>query len=206
MKILTETMIEKLKTLISGGTEDKKLAVLIANHHTENTEVMALMDGLALESSKNDIHIFFEILEQDYAESLPSVQNLEKMDCSDNQLTALPASIGKLKDLELLYCYKNLLTSLPESIGELKKLERLMVWANQLTSLPESIGKLRNLQMLFCYDNQLTSLPESIGELKNMEVLECWANELESLPESLKKIKKLAIYSGGIPQPRKYSC
>jgi Leucine-rich repeat (LRR) protein len=91
--------------------------------------------------------------------------------CENNQLTALPESIGKLVNLKRLYCENNQLTALPESIGKLVNLEWLYCENNQLTALPESIGKLVNLEWLYCGNNKLTALPESIGKLVNLEVL-----------------------------------
>ncbi len=158
-------MIEKLKTLLLGDTDSKKLAVLLANQHTDNPQIMTIIDGLALESSKKDIKVFFEILEQDYAEKLPTVAGLRTLCCSKYGFECIPESIGKLEKLKELSCSCNELTSLPESIGKLKKLEKLYCLDNKLTFLPESIGELVNLKILDCHNNQLTSLLESIGKL-----------------------------------------
>jgi Leucine-rich repeat (LRR) protein len=89
----------------------------------------------------------------------------KELHCENNQLTALPDSIGKLVNLKYLYCYNNQLTALPDSIGKLVNLKWLYCYSNQLTVLPDSIGKLVNLKYLYCENNQLTTLSDSIGNL-----------------------------------------
>jgi Leucine-rich repeat (LRR) protein len=51
----------------------------------------------------------------------------------NNQLTSLPASIGKLTNLRFLSLSNNQLTQIPESIKSLKKLKRLYLTGNPLS-------------------------------------------------------------------------
>ncbi len=163
-------MIEKFKTLLAGNIEDLILAVVLANGFTENAEVMGLMDELALESYQNYDHksVFFEILEQDYAEKLPSLSSIRRLDLSYCRLSSLPESIAKVSNLEFLDCHRN-----------------------QLSSLPESIGKLANLKHLDCSENQIVSLPKSMEELVNLRFLDCSNNQIVFLPNYIFKIKQL---------------
>ena len=92
---------------------------------------------------------------------------LTKLDLSDNQLTSLPAEIGKLTQLTKLYLSDNQLTSLPAEIGQLTQLTELNLSNNQLTSLPAEIGNMTQLTELYLSNNQLTSLPDSIRRLSN---------------------------------------
>ena len=113
------------------------------------------------------------------------------LDCSRNQLTSLPESIGNLTQLKTFYCSSNKLTTLPESIGNLTQLQRICCKSNQLTALPESIGNLTQLQYFSCAQNQLTILPEWIGNLTQLNAFYCGYNRLTALPESIGNFTQL---------------
>ena len=120
-----------------------------------------------------------------------------EIDCSDNQLASLPASLPKCKKLS---CFNNRLTSLPTALPKCKELN---CYYNRLASLPASLPKCKefscsNNQLvslpelpeckeLLCYHNQLTSLPE----LPKCKELYCSNNQLTSLPALLPKCKEL---------------
>ena len=90
-----------------------------------------------------------------------------------------PLRAGTLRELIL---YDNQLTALPESIGALVGLEKLWLGGNQLTALPESIGALVGLKVLNLrgnlIENKLTALPESIVALTALEGLDLRNNPL----------------------------
>ena len=71
----------------------------------------------------------------------------------------------ELSALQTLDLSDNQLTTLPESIGKLTNLQELNLGYNQLTTLPESIGQLTNLQELYLYNTQLTTLPPEIEKM-----------------------------------------
>ena len=62
--------------------------------------------------------------------------NLQKFDCSNNQITNLPNEIEQLINLQKFYCSNN-----------------------QITNLPNEIGQLINLRIFDCSNNQITNLP-----------------------------------------------
>ena len=64
-----------------------------------------------------------------------NLYQIVKFDCSWNNLTTLPESIGNLTSLQVLICSDNHLTILPESIGEMTSLQYLDCSGNRL---PES--------------------------------------------------------------------
>jgi hypothetical protein len=103
--------------------------------------------------------------------------NIEYLDCSNNQLTSLEG-IENLVNLRLLYCSNNQLTIL-ENIENLVNLERLYCRNNQLNSL-DGIENLVNLEILSCSNNQLNSL-KNIENLVNLRELSCSNNQLTSL-------------------------
>ena len=110
--------------------------------------------------------------------------NLTNLYCSHNQLTALP--VEKLTNLTNLYCSYNQLTALP--VENLTQLTNLRCNNNQLTALP--VEKLTKLTELSCSYNQLTELP--VGNLTELTVLNCDNNQLTALPvENLTLLEQL---------------
>ena len=103
-----------------------------------------------------------------------NMTQLTKLSCSDNQLTELP--VGNLTQLTLLYCSNNQLTALP--VEKLTQLTNLRCNNNQLTAMP--VEKLSQLAVLYCDNNQLTELP--VGNLTELTVLNCDNNQLTELP------------------------
>ena len=76
-----------------------------------------------------------EIIEKAYKEKWT------KLNLSFNDLTSLPAEIGKLQSLKELILYENKLTSLPAEIGKLQKLTFLDLQGNSLPIPPEILEK-----------------------------------------------------------------
>jgi internalin A len=109
----------------------------------------------------------------------------------NNQLIALPNSIGELITLLVFDLRNNKITVLPDSIGELKNLISLWLSHNQITALPDSICDLRNLTSLQLNHNQITALPDSIGKLKKLTSLQLNHNKIAVLPDSICELKNL---------------
>ena len=107
------------------------------------------------------------------------------------------------KDVELdateFGIYFNQLTSLPAEIGKLEKLKSFDLSDNQLTSIPAEFENLEKLKYLNLYNNELTSLPAEFGKLKKLEELDLRNNpipkeEIEKLKELLPNCKILNDY------------
>jgi len=92
-------------------------------------------------------------------------------DCSENQLTALPALPVTLRGLT---CSHNQLIRLPELPAGLTYLD---CYGNQLTALPDLPVRLRGL---YCDNNNLTVIPELPARLSYFI---CYNNQLTSLPD-----------------------
>ena len=102
---------------------------------------------------------------------LPPQLMVSELNCSDNQITALPELPASLT---ALYCWSNQLTALPELPDSLTL---LTCSSNQLTALPELTASLTEL---YCSENQLTALTELTASLTK---LDCRGNQLTALPE-----------------------
>ena len=64
-------------------------------------------------------------------------------------------SIENLDKLQYLFLAKNQLTTIPAEIGRLKSIEYLYLNENELTELPHELFKLHNLEILYLENNQL---------------------------------------------------
>ena len=127
-------------------------------------------------------------------EEIGSLVNLRYLDLTTNQqLTALPTSIGELVQLEELYAYSTAITAIPYEIGSLAELTRLDVAYNDITTLPHSIGQLGSLKTLRVTYNQLTALPPEIGNLFNLTSLQVSGNAIETIPNTLWQLSNLQI-------------
>jgi len=113
--------------------------------------------------------------------------NLDSLDCSSNQLTAL--DLSQNTKLKLLYCSINKLTSL--DLSKNIALNNLGCSNNKLTSL--TISKNSRLITLDCGFNKLTNLDLSADS--SLEVLECYSNQLDSL-NLYSNTKLTALYCG----------
>eukprot|EP01043_Picozoa_sp_COSAG02_P066053 COSAG02_NODE_10157_length_2007_cov_1.589099_1_plen_563_part_01 len=98
------------------------------------------------------------------------------LDLGANDLTRLPAEIGKLANLQTLKLRDNDLAELPPELLELGSLVFLDLGANDLTRLPPEIGKLANLQTLKLQDNDLAELPPELLELQRLTAIELDGN------------------------------
>jgi Leucine-rich repeat (LRR) protein len=116
---------------------------------------------------------------------LPSLpDNLEKLYCSNNQLTYLISYGEKLPpNLKILECNGNKLIELPPLPDDL---EELYCSNNQLSQLPILPP---NLKILQCSRNELSKLPILPEKLK---IIECNGNKLKSnLPPLPKDLEEL---------------
>ena len=106
-----------------------------------------------------------------------------QIDLSHNELSVLPAGIGKLTSLTCLDVSHNQLEGLPAAFGKLTSLTSLDLSMNMLEGLPAEIGKLRSLTKLNLSDNGLKGLPA--GELRSLSELDLSDNVLEVLPAEI---------------------
>ena len=128
-----------------------------------------------------------------------------ELDLSGNELTVLPAEIGKLTQLKKLILGKykydeegyivgsiaNNLSELPKEIGLLNQLEELLIVGNKLSELPAEIVQFTNLQTLDLNSNKLSELPAEIVQLTNLQSLDLSSNKLSSLPAEIVQLTNL---------------
>jgi Leucine-rich repeat (LRR) protein len=82
---------------------------------------------------------------------------LKQLNLSANFFSGIPRSVvsASLNKLEKLDLSSNQLATIPEEISNLEKLEELRLDSNAIVSIPEAIGQLSKLKVLSLRNNQL---------------------------------------------------
>ena len=144
---------------------------------------------------------------------------------TDNQLSQLPDSIGRLKPLQKLALAGNQLTALPDSLAQCQNLELIRLSANQLQAFPEVLLKLPKLAWLafsgnpFCAPrdphedfktvaSQDLSLQEVLGQGASGVISKAtWLHNALSLPNEVAvKVFKGEVTSDGFPEDELDAC
>lgn len=97
-------------------------------------------------------------------------------------------------NLQELVLTENCLTELPTSIGRLTKLNNLNVDLNALESIPIEIGNCASLGVLSLRDNKLRTIPSALGNCSELHVLDVSGNLLKYLPYTLVNLKLKAVW------------
>jgi len=103
--------------------------------------------------------------------------SLEMIGFKANQIATISEN-ALSKNIRWLILTDNKLTRLPESIGKLGNLQKLMLAGNQLQALPESMAQCENLQLIRLAANQLTCLPDWLLNLPKLSWLAFSGNPL----------------------------
>lgn len=144
---------------------------------------------------------------------------------TDNKITQLPQSMGKLHRLQKLALGGNQISSLPESMQHCTKLELARLSANQLSSLPDWLLRLPKLSWLAFAGNAMPrpataspvpnismqdiQLGKQIGEGASGVIYKAqWVKQPERVENSSIAVKlfKGAITSDGYPQDELNCC
>ena len=117
---------------------------------------------------------------------------LEVLDLSGNELSELPADMGRLSKLRVLFCSNNPFTVLPDVLGDLQLLDIVGFKANKITTVPaRSLNP--NIRWLILTDNQITELPKEIGQCSRMQKLMLAGNRISDLPVELSNCSNLSL-------------
>lgn len=80
--------------------------------------------------------------------------------------------------LRWLILTDNQLEALPESLGNCARLQKLMLSCNQLSSLPASLARCQRLELLRIASNRFTSVPEPVFQLPALSWLALAGNPM----------------------------
>lgn len=154
------------------------------------------------------------------SEILKLADSLEILDLSNNHLSALPATFGKLKKLKVAFFTNNEFEEFPAVLAACPILSMvsfkgnrlraiheqvlspairwLILTDNRLQTLPTDIGRLGHLQKLMLAGNQLQDVPKTLGNCQSLELVRLSANQLEAFPEFVLSMPRLSwlAYAG----------
>ncbi|XP_066147896.1 leucine-rich repeat and calponin homology domain-containing protein isoform X1 [Euwallacea fornicatus] len=122
-------------------------------------------------------------------DSVCSLQCLNFLDLSRNQLTTLPREICLLP-IQILLVSNNRLSSLPDDLYKMSNLTELDASCNQITHFPPRMGDLKSLQSLVLRSNLLLAVPIEVTYLRLMR-LDLRANRIGSLPIEIREMDSL---------------
>ena len=100
----------------------------------------------------------------------------------DNAFKKLPDSVTRLTNLQVLDLSYTNISALPDSIGNLTNLQALDLYNTNISALPSSVPCLTNLQGLYLSGTQISALPDSIGNLKKLRKLDLRDCHLKAIP------------------------
>src|SRR3989338_8582990 len=113
------------------------------------------------------------------------LQNLRKLDLSDNQITNVCPEIGQLKNLQILNVSYNQVVHVCPEIGQLQNLQILDLMGNHITYMCPEIGLLQNLQYLNLSLNKINNICPEIGQLQNLQYLDFGNNRITIIPADI---------------------
>ena len=113
-----------------------------------------------------------------YPSVLGRCNELDIVGFKSNIITHVPDE-GLNGNLRWLILTNNQLQALPETIGKCSRMQKLMLAGNQLKSLPVTLSACRNLSLLRLSANQLTELPQWLLRLPNLSWLAFSGNDIK---------------------------
>ena len=153
-------------------------------------EVEVAQEEKRYELVLHGVEISERIVNSGLEDAIFTLTNLNFLQISQTELSALPEAIGQLVNLRTLDLHQNKLTKLPSSIGKLVELKFFDLSANVLCELPQNVGELVNLHTLNLSCNVLINLP-CVDKLLHLAKFDCSHNKLTALPNGLHQLQSL---------------
>jgi Leucine-rich repeat (LRR) protein len=141
-----------------------------------NNQLTTLPDQL---SSLKKLKILF--LTNNNFETIPAIlaacPQLEMISFKSNKLTSIDEDVLPIRTRWLILT-DNKISALPHSMGKLKRLQKLAFAGNQLQQLPDSMQNCKSLELIRLSANQLVTLPDWLFQLPNLAWLAFSGNKL----------------------------
>lgn len=130
--------------------------------------------------------------------------SLTKLDLSHNFLTEIPATIGDLgRTLVHLNLSDNRISHLPESIGRLTTMQYCNLSKNRLKIIPKSMGNCVLLEALFLHNNPITDYPGKLLQLPALISLTLPQSLLHGDTPSTEHALAASASKAPCPEPKK---
>ena len=173
---------------------DTALAILVAEKMNKQ-----LTDSVTIKEL-SEIKGYFEVGPGNVSslKGIGYLSGLDTFDCYKNDVTELPAEIGKLVNLKYLdLCKAFSLEKIPQEIGNLKNLRKIRLCLTSVSVIPKEIGNLTNLKTLWLCCNSFDKLPQEIGNLKKLQDLDIHSNKITNLPDEICDLASLTSLNIG---------
>lgn len=121
---------------------------------------------------------------------LAACPKLEMISFKSNKLTAFDEDVLPL-DTRWLILTDNQLTRLPESMGKLHRLQKLALAGNRLTQLPESMAQCKNLELARLSANQFNEMPAWLFAMPKLAWLAFSGNEFNRVEDDSELISSV---------------
>jgi len=137
--------------------------------------------------------------------TVDQLANLEELDLSAYELTALPSQVSLMVNLRRLFLSGNMFTKFPKEIFSLNKLEYLDLSFNHFTQLPREIARLSGLKSLILSGNPISRLPREIVWLQQLNLLGLEDMQIQVPPPEIigQGIKAIKNYLRNLTETKK---
>ncbi len=119
----------------------------------------------------------------DLNRALNVAESVYHLDLSNQNLTEIPAPIGRLKNLESLVLSNNQIKTIGASLKKLKHLVAIELNNNQISHLDMHSfeGSKESLEELYIRENQITGLRIGLNDFTRIDILDLGQNKIEEV-------------------------